>query len=311
MVTWNEKNLPSQSGKTVVITGANSGVGFETAKVVVALGADVIMACRDLERSKAAAAQVASSGPGSVQLLRLDLADLDSIPAFAEQVQSRTSAVDALVNNAGIMGGFRQSSAQGFEAQMATNHLGHFALTATLLPLLLAATSPKVISLSSLAARSGLLNEAMTAGTLVDPQPYRAYPVYCNTKQATLLFAQELHRRARAAKTNLISLAVHPGVSATNLFNRQLRDYHLSALTPVVTGLGRVALQSPKGSARSEIRALTDDHLQGGEFLGPTAFVQFRGRPEVIPLYRVARNPSTATRLWALSEQITTTPFSF
>lgn len=310
MVTWNENHLPSQSGKTIVITGANSGVGFETAKVLVDLGADVVMACRNLERSAQAAEEVAGAGAGSVQLLQLDLADLDSIPRFAQQLASKVSSIDALVNNAGIMGGSRELSAQGFEAQMATNHLGHFALTAALMPLLKAAQRPKVISLSSLAARSGLLNESMTVGTLVDPEPYRAYPVYCNTKQATLLFSQELNRRAQAADSDLISLAVHPGVSATNLFNRQLRDYHLSILEPIANGLGRVALHSPAGSARSEVRALTDDQLKGGEFLGPSAFAQFRGKPEVIPLYRVGRDPAVAARLWQLSEQITNSPLN-
>lgn len=310
-MTWDENNLPKQSGKTIVITGANSGVGLEATRVMVGLGAHVVMACRDLQRSEPVAASLASNGPGTVQLMQLDLADLDSIPAFVEELHASHSSVDALVNNAGIMGGPRRSSMQGFEAQMATNHLGHFALTAQVLPLLLAASAPRVISLSSLAARSGLLDPSMTERTLIDPTPYRAYSVYCNTKQATLLFAQELHRRAQAAGSDVISVAVHPGVSATNLFNRQLRDYRLSALTPVATALGRVALQSPKGSARSEVRALTDPALSGGEFLGPVSLAQFRGKPAEIPLYRVGRSEATATRLWELSESLTSTQLDF
>ena len=218
-----------------------------------------------------------------VELRTLDLADLDSVAEFAAGMNADSDSLDILVNNAGVMGGPRRSTAQGFEQQMGTNHLGHFALAAQLWPLLTAAAAPRVVSLSSLAARSGSLGADMTRDDLVDPQPYRPFPVYQNTKQATLLFSQELARRATAAKLPLVSVAAHPGVSSTNLFNRQLRERNLGFAVPVVDGFGKVVFQSPKAAANPSIRAATDIEVRTGGFVGPGHSARFAAVPRSSP----------------------------
>lgn len=309
MGSWTEDSISDLSGKRAIITGANSGIGYYTALALASHGADVILACRDLERSKKPYQEIREVAKGTVVLRALNLADLDSVAEFAEGVRKDFSSLDLLVNNAGIMGGPQRTTAQGFELQMGTNHLGHFALTSQLWPLLQAAPDARVVSLSSLAARDGRLSPAMTRETLVAPEPYNAYPVYCNTKQATLLFSQELHRRAQAAGSTVSSVASHPGVSSTGLFNRQLRERHLGVLVPVVGTLGRITLPSPRSSANPSIRAATDPEVVSGDFVGPSMLGQIRGKPEVIKLYRSGRDPETAALLWTLSEQITSTPF--
>ncbi len=309
MGSWTEESIGSLRGKRAVVTGANSGIGYYTAKVLAAHGADVVMACRDQQRSQQSFEEIRETATGSVELRALNLADLDSVTSFAEGLTLDFASIDLLVNNAGIMGGPRRSTAQGFELQMGTNHLGHFALTAQLWPLLAAAPSARVVSLSSLAARDGRLSTAMSRETLVDPQPYKAFTVYSNTKQATLLFSQELHRRIEAAGSSagssVASVAAHPGVSSTNLFNRQLRERHLGALVPLVGGIGRLTMSSPRASANSSIRAATDPGVTSGDFVGPGALGQTRGKPEIIKVFPSGRDPETAARLWELSEEIT------
>lgn len=295
---------------TAVVTGANSGVGYWTAHALVEHGANVVLACRDLKRSQPALIKTRNLGKGSAELIQLDLADLDSIPGFVDELKTKTDRLDILVNNAGLMGGPRRDTAQGFELQMGTNHLGHFALTAQLWPLLRNAESPHVVSLSSLASRSGMLHASMDAAFLIDPRPYFTFSVYSNTKQATLLFSQELHRRCGAQNIGVKSFAAHPGISSTNLFNRQMRDYGLGFATPVATTLGRAAFASPKGAARPSIMAATDRRLPSGSFVGPSNLGQIRGTPEVIKLYSVGRDAATAARLWELSEEITGRQFS-
>lgn len=310
MGTWSEESIGDLSGKRVVVTGANSGVGYYTAKVLARHGADVVMACRDQERSQKPFEEVCDVATGTVVLRPLDLADLDSVSAFADNLRTDFTSLDLLINNAGIMGGPQRTTAQGFELQMGTNHLGHFALTNRLWPLLAATGNARVVSLSSIAAHDGRLSAAMTRETLVDPSPYNPFNVYSNTKQATLLFAQELHRRAQAAGADVASLAAHPGVSSTGLFNRQLRERHLGALVPIVGTIGRITLASPRSSANPSIRAATDPTIHSGDFVGPSLLGQSRGKPEVIKVFREGRDPETAARLWELSEQITGEPFT-
>lgn len=310
---WKESDIGDHSGKVIVITGANSGIGFEAAKAMVNAGAHVVLACRDENRAADAVAKIEKSTPaGTTEVLQLDVSDLDSVRAGAELLLAKFDTIDALVNNAGIMATPRRASAQGFELQMATNHLGHFVLTAKLWPALLNADQARVVSLSSLAARGGYLNAQMNERLLVDPDPYSAFPVYSNTKQATLLFAQELDRRiaaSNAEKPGVISVAVHPGVSSTNLFNRQLRDRHLTVAIPLVAGVGRVIFPSPKDAAHPTERALSDPDLVGGEFIGPSSLGQSRGAPIVMPVYSTGSDPATAQRLWELSEVVSETSF--
>lgn len=307
---WTELDIADQTGTVVVVTGANSGVGLHASKALVRHGAHVVMACRDLGRAQDALAAVSTEGPGRAEIIQLDLADLESVEAFAKELADKHAVVDTLINNAGVMAGQRQSTAQGFEMQMGTNHLGHFVLTAKLWPLLIAAPAPRVISTSSLAARGGNLTPVMDEALLIDPHPYSAFNVYSNTKQATLLFAQELHRRSEDARARVSSIAIHPGISATNLFTRQMQSLGLGAFARVANGAGRVVLQSPKAAAQATVRAATDPTIASGDFVGPGSFGQSRGAPEVLRLYTVGKDPATAGRLWDLSEFITGVPFA-
>jgi NAD(P)-dependent dehydrogenase (short-subunit alcohol dehydrogenase family) len=307
MSSWTVESIGDQTGKTAIVTGANSGVGLHTAAALVANGAHVVMACRDLSRSAPALDRVRTSGPGTVELRELNLADLASVAAFADGINSDFERLDVLVNNAGIMGGPRRETAQGYELQVGTNHLGHFALTAGLWPLLEAAPEARVVALTSLAARGGTLEPGMQTRDLTDPDPYKEMTVYSNSKQANLLFSQELHRRSAAISSNVQSFAAHPGVSSTNLFTRQLEDRNLGFLAPVANGLGKVLFQSSTAGATPAIRAATDPTIPSGSFIGPDALGQTRGAPEVIGVYRTGRNPETAAELWDLSEQLTDT----
>jgi len=306
---WTVESIGDQTGKTVIVTGSNSGVGLHTAAALVANGANVIMACRDLQRSADALATVRTAGPGTAELAELDLADLDSVRAFATKFAHDFDQLDILINNAGIMGGPRRSTAQGLELQMGTNHFGHFALTAALWPLLIAAPRARVVALSSLAARSGSLDADMSAKLLVDPDPYREMAVYANTKQANLLFAQELHRRAVAAGAPVASIAAHPGISATNLTKNQLKGRKISFVAPVLDGVAKVVLQGSAAGATPAIRAATDETVASGSFVGPDSLRQSRGAPEVIGVYKTGRDAATAAELWTLSQEIADSEF--
>jgi NAD(P)-dependent dehydrogenase (short-subunit alcohol dehydrogenase family) len=277
LATWRDR--------TVVITGGASGIGLAAAQELRTAGAEVVLACRDVDRARAAA-------PG-LAVRALDLADLDSVAGFA----AATASVDALVCNAGIMGGPLLGTTQGYERQMGTNHLGHAALVAHLFPQLEHA-SGRVVVISSIAARGGSLGPAMTVDDLVSPPAYDPQQVYANTKQANLLFAQELHRRVG---DRVASVAAHPGVSWTNLFPRQLQDEGRGWLVPPLRLLGPVLLQSARAGAQPTLRALSEP---SGSFVGPKRFNQWRGPAELLEVYRTAADPTTAARLWELTEQV-------
>ncbi|MCU1587218.1 MAG: short-chain dehydrogenase [Frankiales bacterium] len=279
----------SWAGRTVVITGGNSGIGLEAAKALKASGAEVVLACRDLDRARKAA-------PG-LAVRELDLMDLESVAAFADG----TDHLDALVCNAGIMGGAFQVTSQGFERQMGTNHLGHAALVARLFPLL-ERSAGRVVMISSIAARGGKLSPAMTREDLVAPTAYDPGVVYANTKQANLLFAQELHRRVG---DRVASTAAHPGVSWTNLFIRQMQEAGKGYLVPPLRVLGPLFLQSPRAGATPTLRALEEP---SGSFVGPRRFNQYRGPAELLDVYTTGSDPATASRLWELTEQIIEIP---
>jgi len=228
----------------------------------------------------------------------LDLADLDSVARFAS---GWDLPLDALVCNAGIMGGPLLGTTQGHELQMGTNHLGHAALVARLFPLLDRA-SGRVVTISSIAARGGTLGPQMTVDDLISPFGYQSQSAYANTKQANLLFAQELHRRVG---NRVASVAAHPGVSWTNLFVRQLRDNGKGWLVPVARVVGPVALQSARAGARPTLRALSEP---SGSFVGPRRWNQFRGPAELLDVYSTGADPATAARLWELTEQLIEIP---
>ena len=290
MSHWDEPDIPDLTGRTALVTGANSGLGFETARMLAAKGARVLMACRNLAKAEAAQARI---GPGA-EIVALDLGSLASVAEAAEEVKGRTSQLDILVNNAGLMGIDRATTADGFEMQFGVNHLGHFALTAHLAPVLLAAPEGRVVNVSSVGHRPGVMN---FDDLMFERRRYDRWRPYFQSKLANLLFSLELERRFRAAGVPAKALTGHPGATATDLgqegsgfVNGFLRMFH---------GFG----QSVRVGALPMVRAATDPEAKGGQFYGPQ-YVQF-GYPVLETPTRRARNGDDARRLWEESEKLT------
>jgi NAD(P)-dependent dehydrogenase (short-subunit alcohol dehydrogenase family) len=299
-MAWHPRQLAQQTGRTFVVTGANSGIGVEAARGLVERGAHVVFAVRDTAKGEKAATGLA--GSGSTSVVELDLSDVDQVEGCAETLLDRHDNLSALICNAGVMGGPFLLTPQGFERQMATNHLGHVALVAALWPLLHASAS-RVVLVSSGEARGGQLSPQTTREQLLNPTPYDGKQVYRNTKQANLLFAQELHRRCAKAGSPVSAVAVHPGAAATNLFARQLERAGRDRLASVSKVVTTVLLPSAAAGALSTLRAL-DHSTPSGAFVGPARFGQLRGPPELLDVYASANNPATAARLWELTEQV-------
>ncbi len=301
---WDARQLGSQTGRTFVVTGANSGIGLETSRELVRRGAHVVLAVRDVARGEQARADLLSGGgQGRASVVELDLADLHSVATAAKAIAEAHPGLHGLVANAGVMGGPLGLTAQGHERQMGTNHLGHAALVSALWPQLVSAGG-RVVLVSSIAARGGSLSAESTIDDLVAPTEYRPQAVYSNTKQANLLFAQELHRRASAAGSPVSVVAAHPGVSSTNLFTRQLRERSLLApLAPIAGVVMKLALQPASAGALATLRAL-DHSTPSGGFVGPASLGQTRGRPELLEVYPSGSDPAVAARLWVLTEEL-------
>jgi NAD(P)-dependent dehydrogenase (short-subunit alcohol dehydrogenase family) len=311
MSAWTARQLAEQTGRTFVITGANSGIGLEAARDLVGRGAHVVLAVRDVAAGEKARAAVTGQGAkGSAEVRALDLADLDSVSAFAkgltEQLESDGRLLNALVCNAGVMGGPLLFTAQGFERQVGTNHLGHVALVSALWPALHSAGG-RVVIVSSIASRGGRLSAATTRENLVTPPSYDSGKVYANSKQANLLFAQELHRRVVAAGSPVSAVACHPGVSWTNLFSRQLRDEGRGWLVPALRLIRPIVFQSAVAGAQPTLRAL-DPSTPSGAFVGPKFLNGARGRPELLDVFATGSDPAVAAHVWQLTEDILGTP---
>lgn len=289
MTDWTAADLPSFAGRTVIITGANSGLGAITARELAGRGAQIIMAVRNIQKGKAAAEQMA----GSVDIRELDLQDLSSVRRFADGV----AGADILINNAGIMAAPYALTVDGFESQIGTNHLGHFALTNLLLPKL----SDRVVTVSSMAHWPGRID---LNDLNYQSRRYSPWLAYSQSKLANLLFTSELHRLLTAAGSPLRALAVHPGFSHTNLqgaSGRKLSDAVVS------WGTGVIATDADFG-ARQTLYAASQD-LPGDTFVGPR--FGYLGRTQPVGRSRRARDPQTAAALWELSERLTDTQFPF
>ncbi|MPZ68057.1 MAG: SDR family NAD(P)-dependent oxidoreductase [Actinobacteria bacterium] len=306
-MSWHPRQLGQQTGRTFVVTGANSGIGFEAARDLVGRGAHVVLAVRDTTKGETAAARL--PGPGSTSVVELDLSDLDKVAECVKRLVDSHDNLSALICNAGIMGGPYLFTPQGFERQMGTNHLGHAALIAGLWPLL-HTSAARVVLIASNEARRGLLSPRTTREELFNPVPYNGQQVYSNTKQANLLFAQELHRRCERAGSPVISVAVHPGAASTNLFARQLERAGRVSLARVTKMVTKVILPSAASGARATLRAV-DDATPSGTFVGPARFGQLRGPPEFLDVYPSASDPATAARIWELTEQALGRPLPF
>ncbi|MCG8926742.1 oxidoreductase [Lentzea sp. CC55] len=289
MSRWTEADIPDQTGRTVLVTGANSGLGLRTAQVLAAKGAHVLMGCRSVQRGEAARRTVR----GSAEVLELDLADLGSVRTAAEKVE----ALDVLVNNAGIMAVPNGRTADGFERQFGTNHLGHAALTWLLLPALRRRPGARVVTVSSLMHRAGRID-------FEDPnwerRPYSLQGSYGQSKLANILFARELERRS----PDVTSIAAHPGMTATELTNN-MADAHRSAVMKIAGRISHLFSQSVEMGALPQLYAATSPDARGGQYYGPDGFNGLRGYPGVARMTAAARDDLAANRLWELTVKLT------
>ncbi len=298
---WTEESIPDQSGKTFLVTGANSGLGWDTARALAQNGAHVLVGARSAGKARDAIARIEAMGPsGSLEPLVVELADLDSVTAAADQVLAEQPRLDGLVNNAGIMMTPYGTTAQGFEQQLGVNHLAHFALTGRLMPMLLATDGSRVVSLSSSGHRPGRID-------FDDLQSQRAYSpqrAYFQSKLANLLFTSELQRRLETAGASTIAVAAHPGVSNTNLGHENAGGF-LGNLMQLARPVLHLLTQSATMGALPSLRAATDPDVRGDQYYGPDGFGQSRGHPVLVDRSDRAQDTRTAGRLWEISEDLT------
>ncbi|WP_051950832.1 oxidoreductase [Actinacidiphila yeochonensis] len=301
---WSVAQIPNLTGKLAVVTGANSGLGLVTARELAKAGADVVIGVRDTGKGVAAAAEISAAAPAAkVDVGRLDLADLTSVRAFAQRFLGEHDRLDLLINNAGVMAPPRRTTADGFELQFGTNHLGHFALTGLLLPALVTAPAARVVTISSSLHTMG----KMDFEDLHSEQKYSRYGAYGRSKLANLLFAAELDRRAGAAGTRLHSYAAHPGYASTNL---QLAGQK-GAMRGMMAAANGLFAVSPLAGASPTLCAATLPDLPGGVFVGPRSLGGYRGTPGVAKPHKRAQDAQVAQRLWSVSETATEVGYDF
>ncbi|MDX1687643.1 MAG: oxidoreductase [Candidatus Promineifilaceae bacterium] len=299
--SWTRESIPDLSGKVAIVTGANSGIGYDTAEALAENGATVIMACRNLEKGQAALERLTAGLPdANVELMQLDLASLASVRHFADAFQAQNDRLDILVNNAGIMMVPYGKTEDGFERQMGTNHLGHFALTGLLLDTILATPEARVVNVSSNGHRMGTMdfdNLLFEGG-----KGYGRQRAYARSKLANLLFTYELQRRFEAAGADAEALAAHPGSSYTGLADHLIDRWYLK---PLVVLLRPIVTQSSAMGALTTLRAAVDPNAKGGEYYGPGGFLEQRGYPIVVESNAASHNRADAQKLWQVSEQLT------
>ncbi|MEU6972981.1 oxidoreductase [Kitasatospora aureofaciens] len=299
---WSAERIPDQTGRVFLVTGANSGLGLVTTRAIARRGGEVVLAVRDEARGRRAVAEITADLPRArLEVRRIDLADLDSVRAFAEQLRSDGVRPDVLVNNAGVLAPPRTLSPQGHELQFAANHLGHFALTGLLLDLLGRGKDPRVVTVSSANHRQGrLFFDDLTGERRYSPMGY-----YNQSKLANALFGHELHRRLTAAGSPVRSLLAHPGYAATNI--------QAHSVGPVRLLFGRFLLplaQAPEQGALPQLFAATAPEALSGQLIGPGGTGELRGAPKVVRLAPRAVDAETGRRLWELSERLTGVRFA-
>jgi NAD(P)-dependent dehydrogenase (short-subunit alcohol dehydrogenase family) len=311
---WTAADVPGQHGRTAVVTGANTGIGFETAAVLAQRGAVTVLACRDTGKAERAAAGLSPAGTGAkrgdgkdtaaqqagVSVVRLDLAWLESVRAAAAQIRASHERLDLLINNAGLMMPPRGTTADGFELQFGTNHLGHFALTGLLLEAMLAVPGSRVVTVSSQGHRAGRINFA----DLQSERRYGRMTAYAQSKLANLLFTYELERRLRAARAATIAVAAHPGSTSTELVR-----HWPGPLQTAYAATGGLVNQSPAMGALPTLRAATDPAARGGDYYGPGGLGQLKGYPVRVSSNGRSHNEEVQRQLWAESERLTGVTF--
>ena len=293
---WTEADVPDQTGRVVIVTGANSGLGYETARVLAQHGASVVMACRNAQKAEAAASKIRALNPkGEVVVMNLDLSDLKSVQDFAEAFRAGHDRLDLLVNNAGIMVPPLGRTAQGFETQFGVNHLAQFALTAQFMDLLESTPGARVVNVSSAAHRFGRIN----FGDLNwNARKYAAMPAYGQSKLANLLFTYELQRRLAGAGKDVLAVAAHPGWASTGLQGQDSGSQLANRLFAQPQDMG----------ALPTLYAATASEVVGGGYYGPSGVLELSGTPERVPSNARSHDAQDARRLWEVSEELTGMP---
>ena len=303
MPAWTTADIPDQHGRTALVTGASDGLGLATSIALAAHGATVLLGCRSREKGERAQAKVAEAATGPAPaLVRLDLTDLDSVRTSAETLNGSLARLDLLVNNAGIMAVPLAYTDDGFESQFATNHLGHYALTGRLLPALLRAPAPRVVSLSSNAHRMG---RPRWGDPNCKESRYSAWAAYGRSKLANLQFTLELGRRAAAAGVPLTSAAAHPGYASTNLTGASTAASGHRLRGGVLALADKVLAQSTEQGALPQLYAATMPAVASGDYFGPDGPGEMRGAPHRVGMTRHARDEASAARLWDVSAKLT------
>lgn len=299
---WTEDEIGDRSGTVALVTGANSGIGWEAARALAQHGAHVVMACRSTERASEALERIEATDPaGSLEIIELDLADLGSVARAAKDFGAHHDRLEVLVNNAGLMWTPRQRTAQGFEMQFGVNHLGHFALTGHLMPVLASAERARVVTVSSMGHRPGRID----FDDINSDDGYSPYRAYFQSKLANLLFTRELQRRLAGIHSTVMAVAAHPGASETNLGHESPGGLAGRLMVVGRPLTDRLFTQSAQMGALPTLRAATDPAARGGDYFGPGGFMEQRGHPVKVEMSSRARDLSVARRLWDLSEEMT------
>jgi len=296
--TWTTADVPDQTGRVAVVTGANTGLGYYTAAVLAESGAHVVLAVRNTEKGNHALARIVAAHPNAdVTLAELDLGSLDSVRTAAAALRKAYSRIDLLINNAGVMWTPRQLTADGFEMQFGTNHLGHFALTGLLLDNLLPVRGSRVVTVSSVGHR---FRAAIHFDDLQSEQHYDRFAAYGQSKLANLLFTYELQRRLASRQKNTIAVAAHPGSSSTELSRNAP-----TLVKPLFALAGPLLFQNAAMGALPTLRAATDPGVEGGQYYGPDGLGEQRGHPKLVSSSRQSHDEDVQDRLWTVSEELT------
>ena len=299
---WTAADVPDQTGRVAVVTGANAGLGLETAAVLAERGARVVVAVRDLGKGEKAVGEIRRRTPNAdVALQQLDLSSLASVRTAADELRAAYPRIDLLINNAGVMYPPKQTTADGFELQFGTNHLGHFALTGLLLDHLLQVEGSRVVTVASIAHN---IQAGIHFDDLQWERSYNRVAAYGQSKLANLMFTYELQRRLAATQTPTVAVAAHPGISNTEL----MRHIPGSGL-PGFSALAGLVTNSPAVGALATLRAATDPAVRGGQYYGPSGFRELVGHPVLVQSNRQSHDTDVQQRLWSVSEELTGVKF--
>ena len=302
---WTADDIPSQKGKTILITGANSGLGLEAATVLSSKGADIIMAARNIEKGKEAVTKIKAQYPDAkLELMHLDLGDFDAIRRFSEDFHARHRQLNILINNAGVMNPVkRELTRQNIEVQFGTNHLGHFLLTGLLFDVIKKTPESRIVTQSSAVHKAESMKPDIHFDDLNWEKSYDSFQAYAQSKLANLLFTHELDRKLKAHHIGTIATAAHPGWTKTNL--QSTSGFFVNKI------LNNLLAQSVQMGTLPILRAATEENLTGSEYFGPTKMKELRGYPELVKSSDKSYNKELAERLWEVSEKLTNVNFNF